>query len=456
MIFRSLRPTRLCVLWLIAVSTLFLTGEVLQHLHRLSPAISNTLQEGFIAVLCITLALLLIELFTVYRAPRIRIERDVDHTVAAERITPVTLRFYRQEKQTPYRTPLHFRCHDHHPQPAISTDLPLSVSLPCNKMAKLQYTLQLLERGDALFSGIDLQHRGWFSLLEAVHFYPLETCVRVFPDFSRMDYQGLLTEDYWSQQLGIRKRQRRGEGMEFHQLREYRIGDTQRQIDWKASGRRRQLISREYQEERDQNVLFLLDAGQAMRAQEGELTHFDHALNSLMLLAHIALKTGDSVSFMSMGSERERYFAAQKGMDAINNLLNAVYDLHATAQATDYLDAAMRLMQRNPRRSLVILLTNITDAVPDELLSAVRLLRQRHVLLIANLQEATLPEALRKPVDDFDSAVSFAVAADIAEQRQNFTAELHRLGVRAFDAAPESLSPLLVNRYLDIKRAGVL
>ena len=93
---------------------------------------------------------------------------------------------------------------------------------------------------------------------------PAET-LRVFPNFAEISRYTLLAANDQLAQLGVRRLRRLGTGAEFHQLREYREGDALRQIDWKATSRMRKLIAREYQDERDQRLVFLLDCGRRMR-----------------------------------------------------------------------------------------------------------------------------------------------------------------------------------------------
>jgi uncharacterized protein (DUF58 family) len=90
----------------------------------------------------------------------------------------------------------------------------------------------------------------------------------------------LFATDHRLSQIGVLRRRRRGAGLEFQNLREYREGDAQRQVDWKASSRMGRLISREYQDERDQQIVLLLDCGRRMAARDGALSHLDHVLNS--------------------------------------------------------------------------------------------------------------------------------------------------------------------------------
>ena len=126
---------------------------------------------------------------------------------------------------------------------------------------------------------------------------PLET--RVFPNFSAVTKYALRGVDSMQSVAAHHLRQRRGEGLDFHQLREYRVGDTFRQIDWKATARSQKLISKEFQEERDQHVIFLIDSGHRMLARDDELSHFDHVLNTVLVLGYIALRQGDAVGYMT-------------------------------------------------------------------------------------------------------------------------------------------------------------
>ncbi|MBT0875970.1 DUF58 domain-containing protein, partial [Campylobacter coli] len=120
-------------------------------------------------------------------------------------------------------------------------------------------------------------------------------------------------------------RRRRGEGTDFHQMREYRVGDSLRQIDWKATSRARKLISREYQDEKNQQLLVVLDTGRRMLAREpaspqgAALAHFDHALDATLLVAYLALRQGDAVGLLTTGGER-RWVPPRRGMAAIDTL----------------------------------------------------------------------------------------------------------------------------------------
>jgi uncharacterized protein (DUF58 family) len=277
----------------------------------------------------------------------------------------------------------------------------------------------------------------------------------VFPDFSRLLSRSLLATDRRSPAAGAIRRRRRGEGTDFRQLREYRQGDSLRVIDWKATARQQRPISREYQEERDQQVVFLLDTGRRMLARDGATSHFDHALNAVLTLGFIAQKQGDAVGLMSFGGST-RWLSPQKGRAGLDRLLSGVYDLQAQEVAPDYTQAASALLRRLSKRAFVVLITNLRDEDDLALRSAFELLSTRHLVLCASLRELALDQALAAPVERFDDALRSSATAHYLQQRD---AAIRRLGLsaeRLIDITPERLSIALTNRYLQIKESGVL
>ena len=231
-----------------------------------------------------------------------------------------------------------------------------------------------VRRGDFRFGGIELRLASPLGLWEATRYVGAENPVRVYPNFRAIARYTLLATDNRLSQIGILQARRRGEGLEFHQLREYRQGDSLRSIDWKATSRTARLIAREYQDERDQRILLLIDCGRRMGAKDGELSHFDHVLNAALLLAHVGLRQGDAVGVLAMSGE-PRYLAPRKSVATIHAILNRVYDLEPTPLTSDYEAAAQDVMRRLTRRSLVVLLTNLRDEDDDAILPALKLLR---------------------------------------------------------------------------------
>ena len=351
--------------------------------------------------------------------------------------------------------PIHVEVYDHYPPQVSAKHLPQSVVLPADGWSEIHYQLRPHERGEISFGRIQLRIRSALGLWRVQRLSGLPQSVRVYPDFARLTGFALMATDHRLSQLGVLQRRRRGEGMDFHQLREYREGDPQRQIDWKASARMRKLISREYQDERDQQIVLLLDCGRRMSARDDALSHFDHVVNSALLLAYVGLRQGDAVGLLTM-SGPARWLAPRKSRSTVNTILNSVYDLQPTINASDYHVAALDLMQRIRKRALVVVLSNLRDEDDDTLAPALKLLQSRHLVLFASLRENILSRALASRVDTFERAITHAAVADYLQSRNRMFSHLEGLGAMCVDVEPEQLPIALVNRYLEIKRSGRL
>jgi uncharacterized protein (DUF58 family) len=345
--------------------------------------------------------------------------------------------------------------HDHHPQDFQVEGLPRPLHLPAKRQARLDYRLLPNRRGDGHFQGVDLLLQSPLALWRQKRFISQPATVRVFPNFREIAHYALLATDNHLSQMGVRRRQRRGEGSDFHQLREYRTGDALRQIDWKASSRYRRLISKEYQDERDQQLIFMLDCGRHMRHLDAEGAHLDHALNAMLLLSYVADRQGDAVGFLSFGGD-SRWQPPIKGGQVVRRLLDRTYDLDSTLQATDYLAAAHQLIPLQRRRSLVVILTNSRNEESEDLLRAVALLSRRHLVVIADLRERSLDQAVNQPVHDLSSALLFHGVVDYLSSRQQAHKVLRHQGALIIDTVPAQLPVKLVNAYLDVKSAGRL
>ena len=355
----------------------------------------------------------------------------------------------------PGRRSMRVSVHDHAPPGTEVEGQPQTVTLPAKGWAEIGYRLRPVLRGEIRFGPIELRTHSPLGLWEMNRTTGEAQATRVYPDFAELTHFAILATDHRLSQIGLLQRRRRGEGLEFHQLREYREGDSPRQIDWKASSRMPRLISREYQDERDQQIVLMLDCGRRMASRDDALSHFDHVVNAALLLAYVSLRQGDAVGMLTMSAE-PRWIAPRKSRSTINLILNRVYDLHPTLSPTDYYKAAVDLMLRLRKRALVVMLSNLRDEDDDALTPALRLLQSRHLVLFASLREGILSRALTARVDTFERALTHAATAEYLRSRELTFRGMERAGAVCVDVEPERLPIALVNSYIDIKRSGRL
>ncbi|RBH55015.1 MULTISPECIES: DUF58 domain-containing protein [Pseudomonas] len=443
-----MRPSRLLLIWL---GVLLVLGIGLGTLGALGVELPERLGSIGWGLLLALLLLSLLDGARLRRLPSPHVKRKLPGSLALGRWGEVHL-----ELSHDHPTPLRVQLFDHVPDGLAFANLPQAITLQPGEGSELTYRVRPLSRGHFRYARCEVSLPSPLGLWSERRYLALADATRVYPDFARLYGAQLLAVDNWLSQLGVRQRQRRGLGLEFNQLREFREGDSLRQIDWKATARQRTPIAREYQDERDQQIVFLLDCGRRMRSQDGELAHFDHALNACLLLSYVALRQGDAVGLCTFAGEQPRFLAPVKGQGQLNVLLNSVYDLNSTQRPADYQAAASQLLARQKRRALVVLVTNLRDDDDEALLTAVKRLGRQHRVLVASLREEVLDQLRQAPVQTLPEALAYCGTVDYLNARATLHERLAAHGVPVLDARPSELGADLVSRYLSWKRAGTL
>lgn len=445
-----LRPTRrllqLALIWLLIGALVWL---------------SDALASGRTPWLLLGFGLALVAAWDGLRAwreqPGLKIERRVPARWPVHAPVDIALRLAHRGRRT-----LNVRIHDLYPVQVRARRLPIVRRIDPGQALELHWQATAVRRGSLVLKGLHLAWLSplgcWWRRVEV----PLEDRARVYPNFNLVIQYGQLAGDRRLEEMGIHTMQRRGSGTDFHQLRDYREGDSLRQIDWHATSRVRKLIAKDYQDARDQRVVFLLDCSRRMRAMDGELSHFDQCLNALLLLAHVALKQGDEVALHTLGSsdQRERVLPAGRGQRQFGALLETVYDLDAGPGHPDFLAAATELMRIQRRRSLVVLMTNLRDEDHSELDPALALMRQRHLVVLADLRETLaeveqLAHSPRARHQQLEQSLLEAGSTLYRSQRRAATRHLRQLGIIHLDLLPRQLAGALVTQYQRLKATGV-
>jgi uncharacterized protein (DUF58 family) len=445
---QTLKPARLQLWWLAGLTVVAI---IIGTLAASGVDVPNGISVACWGLLAATIIFSLIDALKLSRLPSPRLQRQLPGSLALGRWSEVRITV-----EHDYPQPITLSVFDHVPEGLTFENLPQPMTLRPGEQGELGYRLRPLSRGHFDFERCEVNLPSALRFWTTRRYVPLMDASRVYPDFARLYGGQLLAVDNWLSQLGVQQRQRRGLGLEFHQLREFREGDSLRQIDWKATARQRTPIAREYQDDRDQQIVFMLDCGRRMRSQDGDLAHFDHALNACLLLSYIALRQGDAVGISTFAGEQDRYLAPVKGTGQLNRLLNSVYDLGSTQRPADYSAAVRQLLARQKRRALVVLITNLRDEDDEQLLSAVKQLGRQHRVLVASLREEVLDNVRQTPVQTWQDALAYCGTVDFLNARTALHERLIAHGVPVLDTRPGELGAQLVSRYLGWKKAGTL
>lgn len=382
----------------------------------------------------------------------IEVNRDVNEVLSVG--TPNSVKLWFTNRGS---VPLKIHVHDEPPMPCHYTDLPFDIELFPNKHQYSIYHVEPHHRGKNRFRRVFLQMKSRLGLWTLYDERDIHQVVRIYPDIKAVHGVELMARRNRLAETGIKMSRLRGRGTEFDRLREYRRGDEFRSIDWKATSRHQELISREYVVEKNQNIIFLLDCGRSMCNADEGVTHFDRALNAAILLSYVALRQGDTVSLMACSNKVERWVPPVRGAGSIQKLIRQVYDLDPVYEASDYRLMSEQLQLRYRKRSLVVVLTHALDEVHlSHLSDALRMMRWPHLVLSAFLRNVPLQERMNAIPETDREAFQIAAAADIVATQTTQIAALQKSGLLILDTLPENLSVNLISRYLDIKARQLL
>ena len=348
-----------------------------------------------------------------------------------------------------------FTLFDHFPTVHSAEGLPREFVLCYKETGRVRYEFTPAKRGNYTFKTVEIQLKSPFRFWNKRGFCGEENQVKIYPDYSETIKYGTLSAEHRLSQMGIHKKRQRGEGTDFHQLREFRQGDRLSSIDWKATSRMNKIISRDFQQERDQQVIILLDCSKNMRSKDGELSHFDHSLNALLLLSYVAVKQGDAVGLMTFGGV-SRWEQPSKSPSTVSRLLETLYDLDATGHSTDYMTTAEKCRRLIKKRAMIIVISNVREEESDELVEAVKLLKQQHLVLFAGLRENVLEDQLQTSIETVEDAITYKSTVEYLNERKRVFNVLNNQNIMTLDVVPNKLPFYLVNKYLDVKGRGVL
>jgi uncharacterized protein (DUF58 family) len=201
-----------------------------------------------------------------------------------------------------------FLLRDEPPQDYIISELFQSAPVGPGETATVGYSVKPLRRGDYKFGGTNLRWRGVLGLVMRNRRYDLEAPVKVYPNLMEVRKYELLARRDQLFEIGLKTVRRLGQGTEFERLRDYEKDDDYRRINWPATARLHKPITTDYQPERSQSVIVMLDAGRLMTAPLGPLSKLDYAINTTLLLAYVAIVRGDRVGLLTFADTITGYW----------------------------------------------------------------------------------------------------------------------------------------------------
>lgn len=284
----------------------------------------------------------------------------------------------------------------------------------------------------------------------------VERTVRIWPDLSPVrspDLQTFLR----NAQIGLINRRIRGEGTQFEALSEYEPGMDRRRIDWKASARHTRLYARENESERNNQIVFAFDCGQAMCEPVDGLPRIDRAVSAALTCAYVALKGGDKVALFGFARRPQIMTPFIADARAFHRLQSAAAGLEYEPVEPNFTLALATLTAKLQRRSLVVVFSDFTDPTAAELMvESLGRLVNKHLVLFVTMADSEVEELIAAPPGDIATLARSVTADSLAQQRKLVLTRLRRLGIDVLEAPWDRIGPRLIDRYLAIRSSEAI
>jgi len=319
------------------------------------------------------------------------------------------------------------------------------------------YHLQPLRRGDYVFGNITLRWMGPFRLVFRQGVVDAAGPVKVYPNLLDVRKYDLLLRRNRLQELGLRNTRMFGEGTEFERLREYLPDDEFRRIDWKATARRHRPVTVQYQTERSQTVIAVLDTGRMMQSPVANIAKLDYAVNAVLFLGYVATGKGDRVGVMSFADDVSHYLAPRQGRGQFYRMLEVLYAVDAQQVEPNYRKALTYLAVKQRRRALIVIFTDLSSGASlDSLVAQVSLLARSSLPLVVTISDPDVHAAASQEPKDALSVYQHAAAAQMLDERRIVLDTLRKRGVLTLDVPANQLSLAVINRYIALKGKTIL
>ncbi len=415
----------------------------------LAPRVFEYLLIGFY----ILVAAVFIDILLLYRSKNgIVASRELPDKLSNGDKNPVTIKLRNQ-----YSMKMDLVIIDELPDQFQKRDFEINLQLDSGQNHSIFYTVRPTERGEFHWAAIRVFARTALGLIARRYTFESDGMVPTYPSFLQMRKYELMAFTNKLRDHGMKKIRRIGHTLEFEQIKEYVQGDDIRNMNWKATAKRNQLMINQYQDEKSQPVYSVIDKGRVMQMPFEELKLLDYAINATLVISNIALKKGDKAGMFSFSDKVQNQVMAQKRASQMNLILETLYNLDTDFKESDFSRLYIDVKNKITQRSLLLLYTNFEtlDALHRQL-PYLQAIAKNHLLVVIFFQNTELKKMTHEPVTDTRDIFDKTIAQKFMYEKKLIVNELNNYGIQTILTEPQNLTVNTINKYLEIKARGLL
>lgn len=336
-------------------------------------------------------------------------------------------------------------------------DFTKTIILSTGHEETIQYELIPLERGNYEFGQLNLFLTTPWNLVERRQKIYTEDSVPVYPSILQMKQLELRAFDKISNLTGIKKIRRIGHSYEFEQIKNYVRGDDYRSINWKATGRRGELMVNQFQDERSQRVYCIIDKSRSMKMPFAGLNLMDYAINTSLVISKIALQKYDRAGLLTFSDKIGTTLKADNQPTQINKILQALYQEQERSKEANYELLYQAIRRLIGSRSLVLLYTNFESSYAlERVLPILRKINNQHLLVVVFFENTEISDYIKEEVNTIADIYDQTAARQFVTEKQQMVQKLRQYGIQSILTRPEDLSINTINKYLELKARGLI
>mgnify|MGYP000014642088 CR=1 FL=1 len=383
---------------------------------------------------------------------RFRIRRKLPRVLSLGDATDVKL-----EVQNRNKLRLRIGLIDELPYQLQIRDFYKEFSLAPEEQVELDYEIRPLSRGAYEFGDIILFLSTPLGLLERRFVKSAATELPVYPSIVQMKQFELRAFERTSMPGGLKQLRRIGHSYEFDQIKNYVRGDDYRSINWKATGRKAQLMVNQYEDERAQQVYCIIDKSRVMRMPFDGLTLMDHAVNTSLVLSNIALKKHDRAGLFTFSDKIGAVLKAESKAAQLNKILQTLYKESERSTEANYELLYYFSRKLVSGRSLMVLFTNFESMYAlDRVLPILRRISAFHLLVVVFFENAAVRDFAEQSPSTVEGIYQQTIARKFLAEKGAMVQKLRQFGIQAVLTSPEDLSMNTINKYLELKARGLI